>query len=113
MANFKSDKPKVKVNLFYPLYDEFDRKFFAKLKIGVQNGFRFIGDKEEKVFFLKSLLVLQMLKDYRAPLVAIKDKLSQQTDLDRCDVLFPASPAAPVHAGGGPKPNTSVMKCNL
>jgi hypothetical protein len=68
-------------NLFYPLIDKSDRNLFANLQKAIKGKYSFIGTKAEKVFFIKSLLCLQMLKDYRAPLRAINDHLSEKTDL--------------------------------
>ena len=63
------------------MIDEFDRIFFASLKKAVKNHYNFIGTNDEKVFFVKSLLCFQMLKDYRAPLHAINDNLTKKTIL--------------------------------
>lgn len=66
---------------FYPLIDEFDRIFFASLQKAVKEQYTFVGDDDEKVFFVKSLLCFQMLKDYRTPLYAINDNLTKKTSL--------------------------------
>ena len=66
---------------FYPLIDEFDRNFFASLQKAVKERYIFVGDDDEKVFFAKSILCFQMLKDYRAPLYAINDNLAKKTSL--------------------------------
>ena len=66
---------------FYPLIDKFDRNFFASLKKAIKGHYNFVGTDAEKVFFVKSLLCFQMLKDYRAPLRAINDNLTKKTDL--------------------------------
>ena len=66
---------------FYPLYDKFDQNFFASLEKAVKLRYEFVGDNDEKVFFVKSLLCFQMLKDYRAPLYPIHDNLTKKTDL--------------------------------
>ena len=68
-------------NFFYPLIDEFDRSFFANLQKAVKERYTFVGDDKEKVFFVKSLLCFQMLKNYRAPLYAINDNLTKKTSL--------------------------------
>ena len=67
--------------LFYPLFGQFEKKFFPKLKHAVAKGYHFEGSKKEKIFFFKTLLSLQMLKDYRAPLVAIDNNLDSVTQL--------------------------------
>ena len=66
---------------FYPLIDEFDRIFFANLQKAVKERYTFVGDDEEKVFFVKSLLCFQILEDYRLPLYAINDNLAKKTSL--------------------------------
>ena len=66
---------------FYPLIDKFDRGFFASLQKAVKGKYAFIGDDNEKSFFVKSLLCLQMLKDYRTPLHIINENLTKKTDL--------------------------------
>jgi len=66
---------------FYPLIDEFDRIFFASLKKAVKERYSFVGDDDEKVFFVKSILCFQMFKDYRVPLYTINDNLSKKTNL--------------------------------
>lgn len=66
---------------FYPLYDTFDENFFASLKEAVKLRYEFVGDNDEKVFFVKSLLCFQMLKDYRVPLHPIQDNLTKKTNL--------------------------------
>jgi len=63
------------------LIDDFDRIFFASLKKAVKGHYSFVGTDAEKVFFVKSLLCFQMLKDYRAPLHAINDNLTKKTSL--------------------------------
>jgi len=68
-------------NFFYPLIDKFDRNFFASLQKAVKENYVFVGTDEEKVFFVKSLLCFQMLKDYRAPLYAINDNLTKKTSI--------------------------------
>jgi hypothetical protein len=68
-------------NFFYPLIDEFDRDFFTSLQKAVKGKYTFVGDDNEKVFFVKSLLCFQMLKDYRTPLRAINENLTKKTDL--------------------------------
>lgn len=67
--------------LVYPLVDEFDRKFFNTLKIGITNKYRFIGDTEDKKYFLKSLFCFQLIKDYRAPLIILNKYISEGTEL--------------------------------
>ena len=52
-------------NFFYPLYKEFDNAFFSKLKVAVVKGVEFRGDDKEKERFIKDLLVLQLIQDYR------------------------------------------------
>lgn len=66
---------------FYPLIDTFDRDFFASIKKAAKGQYTFIGDNAEKVFFLKSFLCFQMLKDYRAPLRAVNDNLTKKASL--------------------------------
>lgn len=66
---------------FYPLIDAFDRDFFASLRKAVKDRYTFVGDNTEKVFFVKSLLCFQMLKDYRTPLRTINDNLTKKADL--------------------------------
>lgn len=66
---------------FYPLVDAFNRNFFASLQKAVKGKYTFVGDDNEKVFFVKSLLCFQMLRDYKAPLQAIYDNFTKKTDL--------------------------------
>ena len=66
---------------FYPLYKQFEKDFFASLLNAINENYSFIGNEEDKVFFVKCLLCLQMIKDYRAPLESIKENLSKKTDL--------------------------------
>lgn len=68
-------------NLFYPLYKDFDKKFFRKLKEATKNKYEFIGDDREKEKFLKDLIVLQLIKNYRKHLQVIDEYLLRQTDL--------------------------------
>jgi len=67
--------------LFYPLIDAFDRNFFANLKKAVKGKYTFVGDDNERVVFVKSILCFQILKDYRAPYRAINDNLMKKTNL--------------------------------
>lgn len=67
--------------LIYPLVDEFDRKFFNTLKIGIVNKYRFAGDIEDRKYFFKSLLCFQLIKDYRAPLIILSKYISESTEL--------------------------------
>ncbi len=66
---------------FYPLYDQFDKDFFQKLILAVNEKYNFVGTLEDKRFFLKGLLCYQMLKDYRKPLFAVEKNLSKQTEI--------------------------------
>lgn len=63
------------------MIDAFDRIFFVSLKKAIKDKYSFVGSNAEKVFFVKSLLCFQMIKDYRAPLRAINDNLTKKTDL--------------------------------
>jgi hypothetical protein len=72
---------KIDKNLFYPLYKEFDKEFFKSLLVGIEKKYSFIGSAEEKSIFFKNLLILQMLKDYRSPILAIKEGLKQETEI--------------------------------
>jgi len=67
--------------IFYPLTSQLGRNFFANLKKAVKNHYTFIGNNTEKVFFVKSLLCFQMLKDYKTPIRPIYDNLTKKTDL--------------------------------
>lgn len=79
---FELEEPKeLNESIFYPLYDDFDKDFFEKLKIAIKNKYSFKGDSEEKEYFIKTLLCLQMLKDYRAPLEAIAQNIQEEIDL--------------------------------
>ncbi len=69
--------------LFYPLYKDFEQKFFKQLQNAIDKKYSFLGNDKEKEFFVKCLLCLQMIKNYRAPLVAIKDNLKKKTDLKK------------------------------
>ena len=66
---------------FYPLFNTFDKDFFTSLKKAIKEKYTFIGNDDEKVFFVKSILCFQMLKDYRAPLYSINDNLTKKTNL--------------------------------
>jgi hypothetical protein len=74
---------KFEETIFYPLKKDFEKEFFAELKHAVINRYQFIGDKAEKEYFIKCLLCLQMLNDYRAPLISVKENLSAKTDLNK------------------------------
>lgn len=76
---------------FYPLYKSFDTNFFASLQKAIKDKYSFIGDDRDKVFFAKSLLCLQMIKDYRAPLRTIKKNLAKKTDLKNINADIEAS----------------------
>lgn len=68
-------------SLFYPLVDEFDRKFFQKLQVAVRDKYGFVGSAEDKTYFFKSLLCFQLNKDYRSPILSVDKHLSMETDL--------------------------------
>ncbi len=67
--------------VFYPLIHKFDRDFFASIQRAVKEKYTFVGDDNEKIFFVKSLLCFQMLRNYRVPLYAIKGNLAKKTEL--------------------------------
>jgi len=81
ITGFYSPANMITQKFFYPLVSAFDRDFFAILKKSIKDKYTFVGDNAEKVFFVKSLLCFQMLKDYRAPLRTINDNLTKKTDL--------------------------------
>ena len=68
---------------FYPLFGWFDKDFFRNLQKAVKEKYRFIGDNDDKIFFLKSLLCFQMIKNYRIPLYAVRKYLKSETDLEK------------------------------
>ena len=70
-------------DFFYPLFGWFDKDFFRNLQKAVKEKYRFIGENEDKIFFLKSLLCFQMIKNYRIPLYAVKKYLKRETDLEK------------------------------
>ncbi len=74
---------------FYPLYKDFDQKYFAKLVDAVKNEYEFTGSKGEKIFFLKSLFYYQLItKDYRKLLIILDENLSSKTDIAKINNLI-------------------------
>jgi hypothetical protein len=71
----------MKDEYFYPLYEQFDKDFFNKLKLAIINGFVFSGTQEEKQQFIKDLLNLQLIKDYRKHLKIIFKHLDKKIDI--------------------------------
>jgi hypothetical protein len=67
---------------FYPLYEKFDKDFFNKLKLAVQSDFAFHGGQSDKGKFVKDLLILQLIKDYRKHLKIICKHLDKKTDIN-------------------------------
>lgn len=68
-------------HLFYPLYKEFEQKHFKDLTVAVEQHYSFVGSEEDKEFFLKCLLCLQVSKDYRSPLAALSQNLTKETNV--------------------------------
>ncbi|MFA4931273.1 MAG: hypothetical protein WC570_05420 [Patescibacteria group bacterium] len=66
---------------YYPLLDDFDRRFFTKLQIAIKNKYRFVGNRDEKDFFVRSLLCLQVIRNYREPLKIISKQLQPDTEI--------------------------------
>ncbi len=67
---------------FYPLYYDFDKRLFLKLKKGVKNKYQFIGTKKDKIFFIQCIFYYQLLnKDYRQQLKIISKNLKLKTDI--------------------------------
>lgn len=66
---------------FYPLYEQLDKDFFNKLKFAVKEGFAFRGSDEDKQKFVKDLLVLQLIKDYRKHLRIIWKYFDRDVDV--------------------------------
>jgi len=62
--------------------------FFNQLLIAIQKKYTFNGDNIEKSFFIKLLLCLQMLKDYRMPLLPINTNLMQNTNLKNINTII-------------------------
>ena len=72
----------MKQELFYPLYEDFDKKFFEKLKIAVDEKYEFVGSDNDKIFFTKCLFYYQLLvKDYRKLLEILYENLSEKTNI--------------------------------
>ncbi len=69
--------------LFYPLYKDFDKKFFRRLKFAVKNKYEFLGNDDEKSQFFTDLVVLQLIKDYRKHLEIVDKNLSINTSIER------------------------------
>ncbi len=68
-------------NLFYPLYKPFDKEMFGKLKKTVSEGCEFEGSNGDKQYFVKALLVFQLIHDYRAQLEIVNRYLSKKVGL--------------------------------
>lgn len=62
---------------FYPLYKEFDKNFFEQLKIAIEKQVQFKGSETDKQKFMKDLLMLQLIRDYRKHLKIIYKFLDQ------------------------------------
>ena len=74
---------------FYPLYKDFEKKHFAKLLDAVKKKYEFVGGKDDKIFFIKSLLYYQLItKDYRKILVILDKHLSPRTDIAKINSLI-------------------------
>lgn len=71
----------LKQKFFYPLIEDFDKNFFKMLQVAVKERYEFVGNNEDKIFFIKTLLCFQILKDYRAPLHVIKKYLRKKINL--------------------------------
>jgi len=69
---------------FYPLYKQFDRKFFGKLRLAIKNNYKFTGDQEDKRLFVKYLIYYQLnSKDYRQNLKIVNKQLKPITDIKK------------------------------
>jgi hypothetical protein len=73
----------MKYEYFYPLYEQFDKDFFNKLKLAAAGNFVFSGTQEDKQNFLKDLLILQLIKDYRKHLKIVFKYLDIKTDIEK------------------------------
>ena len=74
---------------FYPLYYDFDKKFFNKLNKGVKEKQSLVGSGEDKIFFIKSLFYYQLInKEYRKSLEIIHDNLTPKTDIKKINKLI-------------------------
>lgn len=74
---------------FYPLYKDFEKKHFARLLDAVKKKYEFIGRKDDKIFFIKSLLYYQLItKDYRKILVILDRHLLPRTDIAKINDLI-------------------------
>lgn len=74
---------------FYPLYHDFDKRLFLKLKKAIKNKHQFIGTKKDKIFFIQCLFYYQLLnKDYRQQLKIIYKNLKPKTDILKINKLI-------------------------